>query len=190
MAFNQPKTAQMAAWLLNKCWGQQTEVLKLMKLLYLAERASLIKFGIPMTGDRLVSMPHGPVLSTTYDVIQGGTCSTDGGWDHWMSDRAGRMIALRSDRDASAGNLDQLSPADISILQETWDSFGRMSAWQLREYTHKNCPEWEDPNGSSRSIPLEHFFRAAAGHEPDVAQDMADDICADDEVERLLARLG
>lgn len=189
MAFNQPKTAQMAAWLLNKCWGQQAEILKLMKLLYLAERTSLLKFGFPMTGDRLVSMPHGPVLSTTYDVIQGGTCSVEQGWDDWMAARAGRMIAVRPDRNVERDQLDQLSDADIEVLEEVWAAYGRMSAWQLREYTHNNCPEWDDPYGSSKSISLEHFFRSA-GKEADVARELAQDICADEEVDRLLARFG
>lgn len=189
MAFNQPKTAQMAAWLLSKCWAQQAEILKLMKLLYLAERSSLIKFGAPMTGDRLVSMPHGPVLSTTYDVIQGGTSSSENGWDHWMSAREGRVIALRADRNADRENLDELSDADIEVLEEVWRTYGRMSAWQLREFTHANCPEWDDPNGSSKSISLEHFFRSV-GKDAATARELAEDICADEEVEKIFARFG
>lgn len=189
MAFNQPKTAQMAAWLLSKCWEQQAEILKLMKLLYLAERTSLLNFGAPMTGDRLVSMPHGPVLSTTYDVIQGGTCSTEQGWDYWIAARAGRVIALNPDRNVDRNALDQLSDADIGILQEVWDIYGRMSAWQLREFTHNNCPEWDDPNGSSKSISLEHFF-LSVGKDAGIARELAEDICAEEEVDNLLARVG
>jgi hypothetical protein len=40
-------------------------VIKLIKLMYLAERLSLQRYGEPLTGDRLVSMPDGPVLSMT-----------------------------------------------------------------------------------------------------------------------------
>lgn len=187
MAFNQPKTAQIAAWLLSQCREHQTEILKLMKLLYLAERESLISYGSPMTGDRLVSMPHGPVLSTTYDVIQGGTSSDEGGWDHWISARAGRIIALRNDRQVNRENLDLLSDAEIDLLDRIWHAFGHLTAWQLRDYTHQNCPEWNDPNGSSKSISIEHFFKAV-GKEGPIAKELAARIAADEELDGLFAR--
>jgi len=47
-----------------------------MKLLYLAERRSFEKHGEPMIGDRLVSMPQGPVLSCTYNLMNGELPST------------------------------------------------------------------------------------------------------------------
>ena len=37
--------------------------------MYLAERESLARYGEPITGDVLVSMKHGPVLSKTLDHI-------------------------------------------------------------------------------------------------------------------------
>lgn len=62
--FNEKKAAQAAAFFLFQA-GQPVSVLKLTKLLYLAERRSFERHGSPMIGDRLVSMPHGPVLSVT-----------------------------------------------------------------------------------------------------------------------------
>ncbi|HTH08426.1 MAG TPA: Panacea domain-containing protein, partial [Acidovorax sp.] len=64
--FNERKAAQAAACLLHKAGGSLS-VLKLMKLMYLAERRSLKKYGDTITGDAFVSMPHGPVLSMTYN---------------------------------------------------------------------------------------------------------------------------
>ena len=34
-----------------------------------------------------------------------------------------------------------------------------MSKYELRDYTHQHCPEWEDPNGSSTPIPYERVFK-------------------------------
>jgi len=45
--------------------------LKLMKLLYLADRESMRRNGRPISGDRYVSMDHGPVLSQTLNLING-----------------------------------------------------------------------------------------------------------------------
>ena len=36
--------------------------IKLIKLMYLADRRCLIETGFPITGDRMVSMPKGPEL--------------------------------------------------------------------------------------------------------------------------------
>ena len=49
--FNEKKAAQAAAYFLLRAGGPLT-VLKLMKLLYLAERGSFERYGTPMIGDR------------------------------------------------------------------------------------------------------------------------------------------
>jgi uncharacterized phage-associated protein len=43
--------------------------IKLIKLLYLADREALLRWGRPITTDRHVSMPKGPVVSQIYDLI-------------------------------------------------------------------------------------------------------------------------
>jgi hypothetical protein len=52
--------------------------------------------GAGMTGDNPVSMPHGPVLSTTYDHMNGALPSAQGGWESWIADREGHLVDLRS----------------------------------------------------------------------------------------------
>ena len=159
--FNEKRTAQAAAYLLYR-GGGRLPLLKLMKLLYLAERESLRVFGEPITGDKPVSMPHGPVLSTTYDLMNGGLRSIEGGWDTWMDDRAGHDIALRDQSMIRTPEQDllELSDGDLEVLEAIWVRFGHMSKFQLVDYTHTGaCPEWEDPNGSSRPIPMARLFR-------------------------------
>jgi uncharacterized phage-associated protein len=61
--FSEQKVAQMAAFFLHE--GRDCmPLLKLIKLLYLADRESLRLHGMPISGDLVVAMPHGPVLST------------------------------------------------------------------------------------------------------------------------------
>lgn len=168
--FNEKKAAQAAAFFLFHA-GQPMSVLKLMKLLYLAERRSFELHGSPMIGDRLVSMPHGPVLSVTYNHMSGELDSIEGGWDSWIADRAGHDLDL-CDRSAlkDPAELLELSDADVQVLSEVWGRFGRMSGWDLRNWTHENCPEWKDPEGSMIPMKLEELF-AALKYSPEQARE-------------------
>ena len=159
--FNERKTAQAAAYLLHRAGGP-LQLLKIVKLLYLAERHSLKYFGEPLTGDSLVSMPHGPVLSRTYDQMKGAVASCPGGWDTWIADKSNNEIALRDPsmiRDPIQDLL-ALSESDLEALSTVWTRFGHLGHWEIRDFTHDHCPEWKDPNGSSMPIFYEDVFRA------------------------------
>jgi uncharacterized phage-associated protein len=163
LLFDERKAAQAAAFLLHRAGGE-LPLIKLMKLLYLSERLSLQRYGEPLTGDRMVSMPYGPVLSMTYEHSNGNAASSieEGGWSTWISDRAEHKVALadKSMINQPTEDLLALSDSDIEVLSETWGNFGRMSHWDIVNYTHNpnNCPEWQDPEGSSKPITYEKLF--------------------------------
>lgn len=159
--FNERKTAQAAAFLLFRAGGL-LPLIKLMKLLYLAERQSLQKYCEPITGDKLVSMDNGPVLSMTLNHINGLTLSSEGGWDTWVSDRAEHMLALRDASMIRSPDQDllALSDSDLEILEAVWAEFGHWERWQLVRYTHDMLPEWQDPKGSVLPISYESLFEA------------------------------
>lgn len=158
--FNEKKAAQVAAFFLIKANTGLT-ILKLMKLMYLAERRSFESYGEGLIGDRLVSMPHGPVLSITHNYMNGELTSVAGGWDTWIADRAGHQLTISDSKRASTvDDLLELSDADVEVLSATWQKFGAMSGWDLREYTHANCPEWKDPDGSMIPMKPEDLFTA------------------------------
>ncbi len=158
--FNEKKAAQSAAFFLFRANGKMP-ILKLMKLLYLAERASFKKFGEPIIGDKLVSMPHGPVLSLTYQHMSGDRPSVEGGWETWVSDRVQHDVSLQDPSSIrSTDDLLELSDDDVAVLDETWAQFGHMNKWQIRDYTHTHCPEWKDPNGSMIPMDYEELFKA------------------------------
>jgi uncharacterized phage-associated protein len=170
--FDERRTAQAAAFLLFR-GGGVLPIVKLMKLLYLAERRSLQRYNEPITGDSLVSMPHGPVLSMTYDHINGAVQSVPGGWDSWIADRAEHRVSLADPSMIRSPEQDllRLSETDLEILQEVWSEFGHLGQWELVDYTHSNaCPEWEDPEGSSKPIPYSTLFRLM-GYSEDQTRD-------------------
>jgi len=162
--FNTRKAAQVVAFFAHK-QGGAINVLKAAKLVYLADRRNMEKYDFPITGDNLVSMDHGPVNSLTYDCINGMQGARPD-WEQFVGGRAEYSVGL-----ANAGmviaDLDELSEAEIETLEETWAEFGGMSQYQIRDWTHDHCLEWEDPNGSSAPIPFARVFKYLGKSSPD-----------------------
>lgn len=170
--FDERKAAQVAAYFLIRAAkrGANVTLLKLMKLMYLAERLSYERFCFPIIGDALVSMPHGPVLSRTLDLMNFGSLKEKGEWDSLVAEKAGRDMSLNGHENLTIDDLRELSESDIEVLDSIWEKFGRMSAIHLREYTHNsdNCPEWQDPDGSSVPIQLETLLQKLGYSQPDI----------------------
>ena len=159
--FKEKKAAQAAAYFLFRADSPMT-TLKLMKLLYLAERGSFENHGVSMIGDQLALMPHGPVLLITHNHMNGERESRLGGWNLWITNRAEHNLDLR-DRSAlksPENDLLELSDADLGVLDGVWQRFGHMTASELRNWTHNNCPEWKDPDGSMLPMMPEDLFSA------------------------------
>jgi uncharacterized phage-associated protein len=152
--YNARKAAQVVAYF---AWqqGGEINVLKLTKLVYLADRRNLEKFEFPITWDNFVSMDHGPVDSITYDCINGMQGNED--WEEFVSGRNGYTIGLA--KQVSGNDLDELSEAELETLGEIWEQFGGFTKYQIRDWTHQNCPEWENPHGSSSPIPFSRLLK-------------------------------
>ncbi|WP_244973857.1 Panacea domain-containing protein [Ectopseudomonas mendocina] len=131
--------------------------LKLMKLLYLADRESMDRYSVPMSDDAAVSMPHGPVLSATLNLMTGQIESPF--WRSWISPDANHEVSLSRPVN-SLEDLDELSEADFEILELVWQKFGHLRRWEIRDLTHTDCPEWVDPGRSSLPIDPRKVFTA------------------------------
>lgn len=160
--YSETRAAQMAAFFLQ-LHGGQMPYLKLIKLMYLAERKAMALWGESVTGDSFVAMPHGPVLSQTYDLIKTGSqYPTEKNWDYFIKDEANYEVSLapRVEDD----DFSDLSLAETDLFSEVFNEFGAMDQWQLVRYTHDGgCPEWRDPDGSSLPIRPQDIFYALTG---------------------------
>lgn len=161
--FKVTKAAQLAAYLAQK-QGGSINLLKLVKMLYLADRSFMSEYDMPMLYDQPHSMEHGPVVSITYDLITGANESPD--WDKYVSDRAGHDVAAQ--KNFSREDFNWLSEVEIECIDRLWDQYGHMNQWELVDYTHEHCAEWEDPGKSSFPIPYERIFKALGKSEADV----------------------
>ncbi|WP_315813443.1 MULTISPECIES: Panacea domain-containing protein [unclassified Bradyrhizobium] len=168
MTFNARKASQVIAFFIARNGQNALNILKAIKLVYLSDRQSLKAFGFPILDEPRVSMPHGPVNSTTYSHANGEYDLEACGWSELLEDRANHLIGAKKQIDI--GELDELSDADIQCLDAVWNEFGQMGKWQLVNYTHdrNNIPEWEDPNGSSKPIPVERILTALGFKDADV----------------------
>lgn len=157
--FDEKKLTQSAVFFLYKAQGR-LDILKLMKLLYLAERTSFQKFHRPLIGDSLVSMKNGPVLSITLNFIN-GEVRNQNFWNEWISDRANHEVGLKDPsliRDED--DLLELSNNDIRLLNAVWDEFGHLGRWELVDWTHEYCAEWNNPGTSMIPIQYDQLFNA------------------------------
>lgn len=184
--FNERKAAQMAAFFLAQCPEKSMPHLKLMKLLYLAEREAIRSFGLPMSGDRFVSMQHGPVLSMTLNLMDGDVESGPDGWEAWISDKENHEVSLRSKQQSA--ELDELSKAELAVMAAVWQQFGHMGKWEIRDWTHLHCPEWQDPKGSSWPISFVKLA-CAVGYDNETARELAANIEEAQDMDKLFAAL-
>src|SRR3954451_19324827 len=107
--FHFERTLQASAHLL-RLDGKRMGYLRLLKLLYIADREWLAETGDSITGDRALAMKNGPGLSPVYDLIRGDAAQS-GQWDDFIH-KDGYTVALVKDPgrgDLSKGIIDKLS---------------------------------------------------------------------------------
>lgn len=157
------KAAQVAAFFANEAGGS-INVLRLAKLIYLADRLSMERRESVITGDNFVSMPFGPVNTYTYSYMNGQANGRTEQWAEFIAPRRNNDIPLS--RKIQIDDLDELSRADINVLRDTWKEFKDIDRFELAEWTHRFCPEWRDPNGSSIPIDFATVFKRLNKAEP------------------------
>jgi uncharacterized phage-associated protein len=153
--FNEIKTTQAAAYLIKKRGGEKS-YMKLIKLLYFADREALTAWGRPITFDRYVSMDHGPVLSQTYELITDGVPpGQDSAWIEHIKNTPNYSVSLIKDP-----GIAELSQAEMKLLDKIFSEYGSKNRWDLVEIVHQ-LPEWENPHGSSIPIQYSDILKAA-----------------------------
>jgi uncharacterized phage-associated protein len=158
--FEERRAVQAAAILLRIEGGRENYT-KLLKLLYLADRRSLLETGRPITGSSFVNMANGPVLSEVYECIK---CEPGSGlWDcHVRTD--GYDVELLAD----AGD-DQLSDYDVQILTELAEKYRDVSYTKLITVAHQ-LPEWRHPEPAKvASLPAVDVLRAVGEDDETIA---------------------
>lgn len=175
--FNARKAVDAAAFLLKLNDGRMSHM-RLLKLMYVADRTSLDRFGRPIVGDRYVSMKHGPVLSHVYNLIKEEERAT--AWDVLFERDTPTTIRLLGEPD-----LGSLSDADIGILEEITRLYRGWSQFKLRDMTHEEFSEWQNPGNSSRDLPVERVLEIGLGKTPEQIEQIRRNIQAAKHFEKI-----
>jgi uncharacterized phage-associated protein len=122
--------------------------MRLLKLLYIADRESMREVGRPITGGAVMAMERGPVLEEVYDLIRGQHREMP----LWAEFLRKQHYTLELCRDPDVGKL---SRYEIAKLQEIAKTHEDDDEWALSQLTH-NFEEWKknNPGTSCRPIPL------------------------------------
>ncbi len=161
--FNEERATEAAAYLIQK-HGTSITRMRLLKLLYFADRASILTYGHPICGGTYVSMEHGPVLSEAYNCIK-EDCFIETGsyWSTHLKGAGERNIEI-SQHPAER----RLTRADKRILDSIHEENCQLSDWDVRNKSH-DLPEWEDPGKSSIAIPVIRILRVAGKNNDEIA---------------------
>lgn len=136
-AYNRKKAIHVLLWFLNKHCGKLNRV-KLVKLVFFADREHLAKYGRPIVGGNYYALPYGPVCSELLTDIQDSDSDATLPFENDSHD----ICSLESHV-----NEDILSESDIEVLETIEREYGIHDPFKLSDITHelkaykKNDPE-------------------------------------------------
>jgi len=139
--------------------------IKLLKLLYLADREALLRWELPITGDCFVSLDIGPVVGRIYEFLGGEPAPNSARiWGRFISAPDHYEVHLLADPGSG-----ELRAPEVSLIDEVFEQHGRNDRWSLVEYT-RALPEWTYPNGSALPIEYRDVLKSAGKTEAEISR--------------------
>jgi uncharacterized phage-associated protein len=140
LEFDYKKATQAINYLAKK-EGGQIDKLKMIKLVYFADRYHLRKYGRPIANDTYFAMPYGPVGSSVKDIAEFSDFLAEE-----EAEYAGRYISRgpKANTVVSTAEVDTdvFSKSDIEALDFAYNEFGNQTAFSLVDIAHR-YPEWK-----------------------------------------------
>ena len=141
---------------------------KVDKLLFLADKLHLVRYGRTVTGDWYAALEHGPIPSHIDNLLDALENEVQGYEDLEVLEarvaldrrfRYPRLVSRGIDDDFVEENLSQ---SDLQIMRTIVETFGHRTFAELRGYTHE-LPAWEnawESRGAAQSAEMrfEDFF--------------------------------
>lgn len=140
LEFSYKKAVQALNYFASKEKDSKIDKLKVIKLIYLADRLHLRKYGRPITNDRYWAMPLGPVGSSVKDIaeISGFLAEDESEYVSSFLSKEGKFD-LKSNKGVDASVF---SPSDIDALHIIQETYGLFPTNKLIDEVHK-FPEWK-----------------------------------------------
>jgi uncharacterized phage-associated protein len=159
--FSEQKVTEAVCYLLHLAGGKMY-YLKLLKLLYFADRLAFAEWERPITYDSYVSMDHGPVLSTTFDLIRDRADISGDFWRAHITEKNYQVALI-----GEAPKIKKLSPAEIDVLNRVYRQYGNFDRFELARISHK-LPEYKEPHGSSLPITYRDILAALGNSQKEI----------------------
>ena len=133
---------QIAHWFIwrnkiaEKDGADPITLMKLLKLMYYAEAASLAISHASLFPDPIEAWTHGPVIPSVWKQYHANPYKLD-------------LLPEEAEK------LSVIDHSDIQVLKDVFETFGQYSAWGLRNLTHNETPWLEAVNGGmAQSQPI------------------------------------
>ena len=136
--FDYKKATQALNYLALKELGEINKM-KALKLIHLADRYHLRKYGRLITNDIYFAMNYGPVPSGVKDIAEGSEFL--GEKEQEYSSQYLTSIDQHTLESVIPVDDNVFSDSDIEALDFAWEKFGHLDQFNLAELTHK-YPEW------------------------------------------------
>ena len=131
---NQKKSIQVMNYFANKTDSKAINRLKVMKLIWIADKFHLLNYGRTITRDNYFALPHGPVPSSTLNLSRNETK------EKYISEfLESHALTIKSIK-PSETNL--FSKSDIEVLDLVWSKFCDLTPKEIRDLSHE-YPEWK-----------------------------------------------
>ena len=160
------QAAQMAVAFMHRA-DTAIGKLRLVKLMYLAEREAMRRFLLPIVEDDICAMQRGMGLSETWRLARGrGSAKSTGEWDRHIVQTA---HGLNIRKGVSGRPPDGLSDDDLHVIQQVWDDYGAMNQDELVHDVHHKLPEWiehwnaEGRKSLSVNVPYSKLYQSICG---------------------------
>jgi uncharacterized phage-associated protein len=132
--------------------GQSVDYLRVVKLIYLADRKSIAQRGIPIVGGHYFSMRKGPVNG---DVMNFVTQRNAPRWKDSIAPLKGHSLSILAEPE-----YDSLSESEIRILDGVVEEHLDQTTEELVQWCHDHCPEYKHVFFGRREISVESILRA------------------------------
>jgi uncharacterized phage-associated protein len=156
--YDENKASQVVAYFL-KLSGNEMNYNKLIKLIYIADRRMLKKYGMVLVGGKYFALPYGPINASLLDDIHNLKRKNIinlfyNSFEIKASNK--NIIILKNDP-----GEDYLSKINKKMIENLSSEFISKNFDEMITYCHKYCEEWKDPQNSSKEILIENIVKNA-----------------------------
>ncbi|MFN8318439.1 MAG: Panacea domain-containing protein [Saprospiraceae bacterium] len=169
--FDFHKSVQCLVYIAQQLGVDEVNKMKTLKLIWLADRIHLLKYGRPITCASYLAMKNGPVASEIRDILELNSAFSD---QRRSYINEFILTVPKSYNYSVTGSidLDEFSDSDLDCLDIILAHFGKLDEFQLSDLSHE-YPEWakfeaqlEAGEIKAHKMDLMDFFNTSGNIDP------------------------